>query len=188
MTLNEKLAALRREQGLSQEDLAGRLEVSRQAVSKWETGASAPDLEKLLALSDLFAVSADDLLRDEETVPFPIGPARESPASLPASPAPAPKKGLALWIVGWVTGGLGMLGIVVLWVLSTMIEIRVPSASTDADGMTWYTSVEGFAFWPFIETYRLQAVFFLFLILFCVGGFLLWMAWRRKKDGEQVQG
>ena len=76
MTLNEKLAALRREQGLSQEDLAGRLEVSRQAVSKWETGASAPDLEKLLALSDLFAVSADYLLRDEETVPFPIGPAK----------------------------------------------------------------------------------------------------------------
>ena len=183
MTLNEKLAALRREQGLSQEELAGKLEVSRQAVSKWETGASAPDLEKLLALSNLFSVSADYLLREEETVPFPIGSAGERPAPPDPAPAPEPKKGLALWIAGWVTGGMGMLGIVVLWVLSTMIESWVPAASTDADGTTWYTTVEGFAFWPFIEMYRLQAIFFLLVLLLFVGAFLLWAAWRRRKDG-----
>ena len=110
MTLNEKLAALRREQGLSQEDLAGRLEVSRQAVSKWETGASAPDLEKLLALSDLFAVSADYLL-------CPSPSARRGKAPLPCLRPPhrRPKRGwrFGLWDgspAGWGCWGLWCCG------------------------------------------------------------------------------
>lgn len=65
MLLSEKIAFLRREAGLSQEELAERLEVSRQAVSKWESGASAPDLSRIASLSDFFGVSADALIRDE---------------------------------------------------------------------------------------------------------------------------
>lgn len=65
MTLGEKIRELRKASGLSQEQLAEKLEVSRQAVSKWETGSCAPDIEKLTILSDLFCVSLDQLVRDK---------------------------------------------------------------------------------------------------------------------------
>lgn len=65
MVLAEKIALLRRQRGWSQEDLADRLEVSRQAVSKWEGGACAPDLDKILKMSELFGVTTDYLLKEE---------------------------------------------------------------------------------------------------------------------------
>ena len=64
MKLCEKLYELRRAAGLSQEELAERLNVSRQAVSKWENGASDPSTVNLLALAKLYGVSADELLRE----------------------------------------------------------------------------------------------------------------------------
>lgn len=63
-TFSEKLLELRRKEGLSQEQLADRLGVTRQSVSKWESGAAAPELNKLVALSDLFSVSVDYLVKD----------------------------------------------------------------------------------------------------------------------------
>lgn len=66
MTVSEKIYTLRTRLGLSQEELAEKLGVSRQSVSKWETGQSVPDLEKIIKLSDLFGVSVDELVREEE--------------------------------------------------------------------------------------------------------------------------
>lgn len=66
MILAEKIMKLRKQQGWSQEDLAIRLNVSRQSVSKWESGASIPDLNKILQLSELFSVSTDFLLKEEQ--------------------------------------------------------------------------------------------------------------------------
>ena len=63
MTMGERLTALRREKGMSQDALAEALGVSRQSVSKWETDASIPDLDKLVRLSDLFEVTLDELVR-----------------------------------------------------------------------------------------------------------------------------
>ncbi len=74
MTLSEKLLALRTEKGLSQEDLAEKLEVSRQSVSKWETGQSTPDLDKIIRLADLFGVTVDQLVREGECPQFPESP------------------------------------------------------------------------------------------------------------------
>lgn len=65
MTFNEKLFSLRRKSGFSQEELAEKLNVSRQAVSRWEIGETLPDAKNLLELSDIFGVSIDYLLRDE---------------------------------------------------------------------------------------------------------------------------
>ncbi|HWR24418.1 MAG TPA: DUF5680 domain-containing protein [Feifaniaceae bacterium] len=64
MKFHEKLQACRKEKELSQEKLAERLNVSRQAVAKWEAGQSYPDVDRLLDLSDLFQTSVDQLLRD----------------------------------------------------------------------------------------------------------------------------
>lgn len=64
MGFSEKLAALRRGAGMSQEQLADRLGVTRQSVSKWEGGAAQPELTKLVAMSELFHVSVDYLVKD----------------------------------------------------------------------------------------------------------------------------
>lgn len=67
MTLGEKITKLRGEHHMSQSDLAEHVHVSRQSVSKWETGASTPDLDKLILLSKLFAVSIDALVKEQES-------------------------------------------------------------------------------------------------------------------------
>lgn len=65
MEFNKKVYNLRKQKGLSQEELANRLNVSRQTVSKWEVGDSTPDMEKLIAISDLFEISLDELVMDK---------------------------------------------------------------------------------------------------------------------------
>ena len=66
MKFSEKVRKLRIRKGLSQEELAEKLDVSRQTVSKWEAGSSLPEIEKLIFLSDFFQVSIDYLLRDKQ--------------------------------------------------------------------------------------------------------------------------
>lgn len=65
MLLSEKIMSLRKRTGWSQEELAQQLGVSRQSVSKWESMASMPDIQKIMAMSELFGVSTDYLLKDE---------------------------------------------------------------------------------------------------------------------------
>ena len=65
MILADKIIRLRKKNGWSQEELANKMNVSRQAVSKWEGAQTIPDLEKILQLSILFGVSTDYLLKDE---------------------------------------------------------------------------------------------------------------------------
>lgn len=65
MILAEKIAYLRKQKEWSQEELADRLEISRQSVSKWESGASIPELDKIIGMSHIFGVSTDFLLKDE---------------------------------------------------------------------------------------------------------------------------
>lgn len=66
MEFNGRLYELRKQKGMSQEELANRLNVTRQTVSKWEVGDSTPDMEKLVAISDLFGVSLDELVLGKE--------------------------------------------------------------------------------------------------------------------------
>ena len=77
MEFNNRLYQLRKQKGLSQEELASRLNVSRQTVSKWEVGDSTPDMEKLTAMSALFDVSLDQLVLGKEA------PQSEAPAKSP---------------------------------------------------------------------------------------------------------
>lgn len=67
MNLSEKIITLRTNNNMSQGDLAEKLNVSRQSVSKWETGASIPDLEKLIAMSELFHITLDELAKGGST-------------------------------------------------------------------------------------------------------------------------
>ena len=84
MQLNERITALRKGLGLSQEAFAEKLGVSRQAVSKWESGASVPELEKIARISKLCGVSTDDLIHGTDV------PASEEPTAALPTEGPAP--------------------------------------------------------------------------------------------------
>lgn len=83
MNLNEKLVKLRKAKGLTQKELAEALNVTRQAISRWEVGTAAPSLDNLAFLSRLYGVPLDDFIQDGtmET---------EELSNAPASPEPAP--------------------------------------------------------------------------------------------------
>ncbi|WP_270526539.1 helix-turn-helix transcriptional regulator [Longibaculum muris] len=68
MKLQENLIRLRKQKGLSQEELAYQLGISRQSVSKWESGTSVPELERLVEISELYGVSLDELVKGENSV------------------------------------------------------------------------------------------------------------------------
>lgn len=165
MTFGEKLQQLRRQQGLSQEKLAEKLGVSRQAVSKWELGDTLPETEKIKQLKRLFGVSADYLLFDEieeDNAP--------SAASIPAEQKHKDKRGM--FAVGAVCAGLGGAGGMVLLLLSTIIQVPVMKKRLLPDGTTEYYgggNVLGCSFPDFIQHYRLQAVLMTLVVLLIVG-------------------
>ncbi len=87
MKLNEKIYGCRKKAGLSQDALAEKIGVSRQAVSKWELGTAQPELDKLAALSKVFGVTADWLLNDDEPEDAQETPEKPPQTSAPAYPA-----------------------------------------------------------------------------------------------------
>ena len=111
MTFSEKLIRLRKREGVSQEELAAYLEVSRQAVSRWEQGTALPDAGNLLKLRQRFGVSVDWLLEDAKSW--------EAQADRPVSPeaseeaVPKVRKSVLPWAIplGISTLGLLLLGI-----------------------------------------------------------------------------
>ena len=68
MTIGDRLLKLRKEKNLSQEDLANILDVSRQTVSKWETGESMPDFNKICPLCDYFGITSDELITGKQNI------------------------------------------------------------------------------------------------------------------------
>ena len=69
MKFNEKLINLRKSVGLSQEELGNKLDVARQTVSKWELGETTPEMDKLVKMSEIFNISLDELVKDENREP-----------------------------------------------------------------------------------------------------------------------
>ena len=101
MTFKEKLVILRKSRGLTQDEFASAVGVSRQAVYKWESGQSYPEVPKLLEMKLLFSISIDELLDDNYDIPLPEkkkrkrtskdnAPKAAAPAVKPAAPKVAP--------------------------------------------------------------------------------------------------
>ena len=85
MKMSDKLIELRKEKGWSQEDFAEKLDVSRQAISRWENGIALPDAQNILRISKLFRVTADYLLNDDyqrEVEPPAVEAAAEAAVSV----------------------------------------------------------------------------------------------------------
>lgn len=105
MEFGEKLQMLRKARGWSQEELAQQINVSRQALSKWESGASIADTENVIALSRLFGVSTDYLLlRESETTSAPT--AVPTPAKEKKWPVPR-----IAWLVILIVGVVGRIAL-----------------------------------------------------------------------------
>lgn len=115
MTLGEKLAALRRAQGLTQEELAERLMVSHQSVSRWERGAALPETSKLLALRELYGCSLDELFGvltpggDSQSVAQSVAQASSQAMPQPAPPPITPGASCLLENPAAGKGGVSML-------------------------------------------------------------------------------
>ena len=105
--LKENLIMLRSIHGFSQEELAGRINISRQAYAKWESGATVPDIEKCALLARIYGVTVDSLLKDEQV---------EGIGAIPPAPA-----GKSIW--GTVT-------------VNDRGQIVIPKAARDKFGIT----------------------------------------------------
>ncbi len=121
MTVSERLYTLRREKGLSQEQLAEALGVSRQAVSKWESGAAMPESERLIALAAFYGVSLDALLglEREDT------PRKTNPSSTPHRRLPIR--------LGWALSAMGAVGAIlfaILLVAKPSVSEQIAASST----------------------------------------------------------
>lgn len=160
MTLAEKILMLRKQRALSQEELAEKLGVSRQAVSRWENGSALPDASNLLQLSRLFGVTADYLLGSEP-----------DQADIPAAAPPVrPVRDIKRAAAG-IVAAAGLLGNLVIYILSRMVEVMVP-AKTLRDGewiYTWSAEFTGRSYKYFIWEYDLELLTALLWLMVIAG-------------------
>ena len=123
MELNEILIRERKIRGWSQEELAGRIQVSRQAVSKWETGDTLPDLPKLLALADALGLTLDALCGREAPE------AAAEPSPLPAPAAPEKRRWLLPALCGFLAACL-LLGGAWAWAQRNVVQMETAAAES----------------------------------------------------------
>lgn len=111
MNLSERLEDLRKQHDLTQDQLAEKLTVTRQAISRWERGLAYPTVDNLKALAQLYQVSLDTLLLNEPPEPVEPAPA-EVPEPAQPAPTPPPRGRLALTLA-WVAAILALLALLV---------------------------------------------------------------------------
>lgn len=130
MTFGEKLQRLRAREGLSQDALAELLEVSRQAVSKWEREEAMPEAEKLVRISQCFHVTTDYLLKDG-----PEHPAQTAPGTLHALGAWYCRRGWLLGVPVALWGGVRLLGLCGKW--DSVSQLVLEGQMSTVQGILW---------------------------------------------------
>lgn len=106
MNLADRIQQLRKRKGISQEELADRIGVSRQAVSKWESGQTSPDLEKIVLLSDYFEVTTDYLLKGVSPAQAQTGPDQTAPVQSVPGAQIFTMAGSALNLIGLIAAAM----------------------------------------------------------------------------------
>lgn len=130
MSFAKKMIELRKQNGLSQQDLADRLGVSRQAISRWETGAVQPLADSVKSLAQVFQVSTDYLLNDDLDDPTPL------PTAQPAPPQeePTPTRKHRKWLLALTAlAAAAVLVLVTAWGTAYYLQWkeRQPVSSSD---------------------------------------------------------
>ena len=146
MSFGEQLSAVRRRSGLTQEQFAEQLQVSRQAVSKWESGRGYPEIEKILYICNRYQVSIADMFAQESPAPA-ASPAPDAPAAPAASEQPLPRESLhnafSAFLTNlspknkWMAGGV-LLGV---GALSGLIGLCLKGGSTDMSTIIWIAAI-----------------------------------------------
>lgn len=174
MVLKEKIAEQRKRAGLSQEQLAELLGVTRQSVSKWELGDAVPEIEKVLQMSSLFAVPTDYLLKGITPQGYTL-----SQAQVPIQ-YPVPWKKLG----GAALFGISLLGVLTLWVLSAVFPHDV-TQELASGAVRFYSGFLGF-----VIGNKLEMMLLLLLVIGAAGLGILFegrlrcgMAWCKAKLG-----
>ena len=160
MTLSEKLVRLRKREGISQEELASYLEVSRQAVSRWEQGTALPDAGNLWKLRQRFGVSVDWLLEDAK--------GWEALSDRPAAPevseeaVPKVRKSVLPWAIPL---GISVLGLLLLGIFASLFPAVYISGAvaTPSGGSAPERVVTGL--YGFLLCNRLEWLFWLCLVI-----------------------
>lgn len=144
MAFGDRLAAVRRGNGLTQEQFAEQLQVSRQAVSKWESGRGYPEMEKILYICNRYQVSIADLFAEEAPVPAAAVEARPAPEQ-EAAPLPRATLGSAVgafltnlspknkWLAAGVLVGIGA--------LAGIIGLILRGGDTDMATTIWIAAI-----------------------------------------------
>ena len=174
MQLSENITQLRKAMGLSQEQLAEQLNVSRQSVSKWETGQSAPELDKLILLSQFFGVSTDELLGNST-------PKTESaPTAPPIGDYVRANLLRRLLTIGWATSLIGFAALVVEMI--SLFFIRNATIEVNAShGMGFWSDPWHYASQPPMNYVMTITVIVILAGLAIAAVSLLMTYWKRKK-------
>lgn len=146
MSFGEQLSAVRRRSGLTQEQFAEQLQVSRQAVSKWESGRGYPEIEKILYICNRYQVSIADMVAQEAPAPAPSA-APDAPELPAAAEQPLPRESLhnafSAFLTNlspknkWMAGGV-LLGV---GALSGLIGLCLKGGSTDMTTIIWIAAI-----------------------------------------------
>ena len=175
MKLSEKIVNLRKARNMSQEELAEQLDVSRQAVSRWEVGSALPDASNILQLSKLFGVSADYLLNDDYK--------GEAPAPIKSKSVNSIAGTLVKKIIALCVAGFGFAGNFVIYVTSRFVEVPVPFRyyhyETESYHHTWDY---GYSYKYFIEEYHLELLTVMFWLMLIIGLFIAFVPKNKFMD------
>lgn len=157
MTMGEKLLKLRKARGWSQEEMAERVGVTRQAISRWESDAAKPDADNIITVCDLFGVSSDYLLRDG------MGSGDSGSLPVPEAQSPADRyRSFSTVIGGSVLAGLSVLMLFGIGIASAMNPHTVVLDNSVYTGMMGY-----------IIGNKLQWLLFLMIALLLTGTVML---------------
>lgn len=171
MKLSEKIILLRKKEGFSQETLSEKLNVSRQAISRWETGSALPDAENILQISKLFSVTADYLLNDDYE-DWKTKPYVES----------VPENQKTLRIIGIIMMAVGVLGNSIIYILSRCVNVKIYQwRMVEGKRMYCYDGLKGISYKFFIKEYQLEALV-VGLVLLCVAGLIIVFVKKRKTE------
>lgn len=161
MKLEEKILALRKQYGMSQEELAGKLNVSRQAILRWEMGTAQPDVSNILQLSKVFCVTTDYLLNDE---------CEEEIRRTNKEISKGVTKKTQQKTIGILILLFGLLGNFVIYIFSRFIKVMIPYI-TEVDGRRVYEwgRLTGLSYYYFVQQYNLVFLSVLFYLCIVVG-------------------
>ena len=174
MTFGEKLTRLRKREGMSQELLAEKLGVSRQAVSRWEQDTALPDAAKLLPCARLFGVDVEWLLDDARGWEDQT----RSAESARGTETPAAHGNRRWYIAGGIVTGAGALGLVSMGILSAVYPAVVSEAPIGADWARVYTGLAGF-----LKLHGVEWLFALWAAAALAGLWLLAQPFLRHREG-----